>query len=119
MNTKILIVEDEFIVGNALRLAVEQAGYSVTGIVASVEEANENLQKQKPDLVLLDIRLEGKSSGIDLARKLRAENIPFIYLSANSSQKILEEAKMTEPYGFLVRPYHRIAQEQMASGPKK
>ena len=105
MNIKILIVEDEFIVGNALRLAVEQAGYSVTGIVASCTEAEANLQSQKPDLVLLDIRLEGKSTGIDLARKLRAENIPFIYLSANSSQKILEEAKTTEPYGFLVKPF--------------
>lgn len=105
MNIKILIVEDEFIVGNAIRLAVEQAGYIVTGIVASIEEADENLQNKKPDLVLLDIRLEGKGSGIDLARKLKDENIPFIYLSANSSQKILEEAKATEPYGFLVKPF--------------
>lgn len=105
MNIKILIVEDEFIVGNALRLAVGSAGYSVTGIVASVEEAEENIRNQQPDLVLLDIRLEGESSGIDLARKLRTENIPFIYLSAHSSQKILEEAKKTEPYGFLVKPF--------------
>ncbi|SHN41902.1 sigma-54 dependent transcriptional regulator [Chitinophaga sp. CF418] len=105
MNIKILIVEDEFIVGNALRLAVETAGYRVTGMVASVEEAEENIRNQQPDLVLLDIRLEGESSGIDLARKLRAENIPFIYLSAHSSQKILEEAKTTEPYGFLVKPF--------------
>ncbi|MFT3823660.1 MAG: sigma-54 dependent transcriptional regulator [Chitinophagaceae bacterium] len=105
MNIKILIVEDEFIVGNALRLALEKAGYNVTGIVASVEEAEEHLQNQKPDLVLLDIRLEGKSSGIDLATKLKTKNIPFIYLSANSSQKILEEAKATEPYGFLVKPF--------------
>lgn len=105
MNIKILIVEDEFVVGNALRLAVENGGYSVTGIVASVEEAEENIRNQQPDLVLLDIRLEGESSGIELARQLRAENIPFIYLSAHSSQKILEEAKTTEPYGFLVKPF--------------
>ncbi|MCS3798567.1 sigma 54-interacting transcriptional regulator [Niastella sp. OAS944] len=105
MNTKILIVEDEFIVANTLRLAVAKAGYSVAGIVASVEEAEEYLQNQKPDLALLDIRLEGQSSGIDLARKLKDENIPFIYLSANSSQKVLEEAKATEPYGFLVKPF--------------
>jgi DNA-binding response OmpR family regulator len=102
MSIKILIVEDEFIVANALRLTVEQAGYRVNGIAASAEEADEQLQKQKPDLVLLDIRLEGKRSGIDLARKLRAENVPFIYLSANSSQNVLEEAKKTEPYGFIV-----------------
>jgi DNA-binding NtrC family response regulator len=105
MSIKILIVEDEFIVANALRLTVEQAGYKVNGIAASAEEADEQLQNQQPDLVLLDIRLEGKRSGIDLAKKLRAENIPFIYLSANSNQKILEEAKTTEPYGFLVKPF--------------
>jgi DNA-binding NtrC family response regulator len=105
MSIKILIVEDEFIVANALRLTVEQAGYRVNGIAASAEEADEQLQNQKPDLVLLDIRLEGKRSGIDLARKLRADNIAFIYLSANSSQKVLEEAKKTEPYGFIVKPF--------------
>ncbi|WP_221391037.1 sigma 54-interacting response regulator [Dyadobacter sp. NIV53] len=105
MRNKILIVEDEFVVANALRLAVQQAGYRVTDIVASAGEADESLEKQKPDIVLLDIRLNGKRSGIDFARKLRAENIAFIYLSANSSQKILEEAKTTEPYGFLVKPF--------------
>jgi len=105
MSNKILIVEDEFVVANALRLAVEQAGYSVTGIVASAEEADESREKHRPDIVLLDIRLNGKRSGIDIARKLRSENIAFIYLSANSSQKVLEEAKTTEPYGFIVKPF--------------
>ncbi|OOQ56782.1 sigma 54-interacting transcriptional regulator [Mucilaginibacter pedocola] len=105
MSKKILIVEDEFIVANALRLILVQAGYTVTGIAASAEEADHSLQREKADLVLLDIRLSGKSTGIDLARKLRGANIAFIYLSANSSQKVLEEAKATEPYGFLVKPF--------------
>ncbi|WP_033403364.1 sigma 54-interacting response regulator [Dyadobacter beijingensis] len=105
MSNKILIVEDEFIMANALRLLLRQAGYRVCGIASSAEEACESLQKDKPDLVLLDIRLKGKLSGIDLARKLKAEHIAFIYLSANSSQAILEEAKQTEPYGFLVKPF--------------
>jgi DNA-binding NtrC family response regulator len=105
MSSKVLIVEDEFIVANDLRLILRQAGYKVNGIAASAEEAGENLQKDKPDIVILDIRLKGKQSGIDLAKKLRAENIAFIYLSANSNQKILEEAKATEPYGFLVKPF--------------
>ncbi|MEO6548264.1 MAG: sigma-54-dependent Fis family transcriptional regulator, partial [Ferruginibacter sp.] len=65
----------------------------------------EYFQKNKPDLVILDIRLNGKQSGIDLAKKLKSENIAFIYLSANSNQKIMEEAKTTEPYGFLVKPF--------------
>jgi len=105
MSNKVLIVEDEFIVANDLRLILEQAGYKVTGIAASAKEADENIRKRKPDLALLDIRLRGKLSGIDLARKLKAENIAFIYLSANSSQEVLEEAKTTEPYGFLVKPF--------------
>lgn len=105
MTKKVLIVEDEFIVANDLQLILEQAGYKVTGIAASSEEAEENIQQNKPDIVLLDIRLQGKLSGIDLARKLRSENIAFVYLSANSGQKILEEAKTTDPYGFLVKPF--------------
>ncbi len=105
MGNKILIVEDEYVVANDLRLILEKAGYRINGVAVSVEEAMECLQQQKPDIVLLDIMLEGKKSGIDLARELRAQNIAFVYLSANSSQKILEEAKTTEPYGFLVKPF--------------
>lgn len=104
MSKKILIVEDEFIVSNNLRLILEEAGYIIPGIAASAKEAEDCIQQHKPDLVLLDIRLKGKLSGIDIARKLRIDHIPFIYLSANANQTILEEAKTTEPYGFLVKP---------------
>ncbi|CCH52727.1 Sigma 54 interacting domain protein [Fibrisoma limi BUZ 3] len=105
MSAKILIVEDEFVVANSLRILLKQAGYRVSSIATSAEEAYAILQKDKHDLVLLDIRLNGSESGIDLARKLKAEHIAFVYLSANSSQKVLEEAKKTEPYGFLVKPF--------------
>jgi len=105
MGNKVLIVEDEFVLANDLRLLLEQSGYKVSGIAASAEEATDILQKQMPDLVILDIQLEGKESGIDLAKKLKAANIAFIYLSAFSSQKVLEQAKTTEPYGFLVKPF--------------
>jgi DNA-binding NtrC family response regulator len=105
MSVKVLIVEDEFIVANDLRVVLIQAGYKIIGIAASAEEADDHIQRDKPDIVLLDIQLKGKLTGIDLARKLRAENIAFVYLSAYSNQKILEEAKTTEPYGFLVKPF--------------
>jgi DNA-binding NtrC family response regulator len=101
---KILIVEDEFIVANSIQLILEDAGYTIAGIAASAREAQECIAQNKPELVLLDIRLKGKMSGIDIARKLRVDNIPFIYLSANADQAILEEAKTTEPNGFLVKP---------------
>lgn len=104
MTKKILIVEDEFIVANNLRMILEEGGYTINGIAASAREAREHMQQHKPDLVLLDIKLKGKLSGIDIARELRAGHIPFIYLSAYANQAILEEAKTTEPYGFLVKP---------------
>lgn len=105
MSKKILIVEDEFIVANDLSIMLENAGYEVCDIADSVEEAREIIARQKPQLVLLDIHLKGKLTGIDLARQLRDEQIAFVYLSANSNQKILEEAKATEPYGFMVKPF--------------
>lgn len=101
----ILIVEDEFAVANDLRLILERAGYLVNGIAFSVAKALESCSQQRPDLVLVDIHLKGAETGIDLARRLNADNIPFVYLSANTNVSILEEAKTTKPYGFLVKPF--------------
>ncbi|NII23812.1 sigma-54-dependent Fis family transcriptional regulator [Pseudoflavitalea sp. X16] len=105
MTEQILIVEDEFIVANDLRLTLEKAGYRVCGIAASVEEARKLISQHKPQLVLLDIYLRGNGTGIDLAWQLKEQNIAFVYLSANSNQRVLEAAKLTEPYGFLVKPF--------------
>jgi DNA-binding NtrC family response regulator len=105
MSKKILIVEDEFIVANDLSMMLENAGYDVCGIADSVEEATQMIEKYQPELVLLDIHLKGRLTGIDLAYKLSELNIAFVYLSANSNQKILEEAKATNPYGFMVKPF--------------
>lgn len=104
-STKILIVEDNFVEANHLRLMIKNAGYIVLGIARSVADAKEHILKEKPGLVLLDIFLIGKETGIDLAKFLKEENIGFIYLSANSSEDILSEAKASHPYGFLVKPF--------------
>lgn len=105
MSIKILIVEDEFIVANDLRLMLKKAGYRVVGIANSFIEAIEIVKESKPELVLLDIYLKGELTGIDLAKQLRKDNIPFVYLSANSNQSVLEQAKETQPHGFLVKPF--------------
>jgi DNA-binding NtrC family response regulator len=104
-NTKILIVEDQFVEANHLRLMLKKAGYTITGIARSVDDARQKIAAEKPGLVLLDIFLSGKETGIDLARCLREENIAFIYLSANSNEPTLNAAKATQPYGFLVKPF--------------
>ncbi|MBL7780107.1 MAG: sigma-54-dependent Fis family transcriptional regulator [Saprospiraceae bacterium] len=105
MRKKILLVEDEFIVANDLRHLLQKAGYSVCGIADSVSEARKLIREEQPDLVLLDIILNGRQTGIDLASELNEAQIAFVYLSANSNQSILEAAKITQPYGFLVKPF--------------
>jgi DNA-binding NtrC family response regulator len=90
---------------NDLQLMLKKAGYEVSGIARSVDIAEEMVKKEKPDLVLLDIFLKGKRTGIDLAKQLRKNNTAFIYLSANSNEEVLAEAKTTEPYGFIVKPF--------------
>jgi len=105
MDGKILIVEDEFIIACDLRIILEGAGYEIAGIASSVEKALEIIKLKKPAWVFLDIYLSGKLNGIDLAKMLVEMNIPFIYVSANSNQSVLREARMTKPYGFLVKPF--------------
>ncbi|SDH40712.1 DNA-binding transcriptional response regulator, NtrC family, contains REC, AAA-type ATPase, and a Fis-type DNA-binding domains [Dyadobacter soli] len=105
MNQKILIVEDQFIEANHLRIMLQRAEYTVCGVARSVEQAEEMIETHRPDLVLLDIFLTGKRTGIDLAAQLKEANIPFIYLSANSNEEVLNAAKATHPYGFLVKPF--------------
>ena len=105
MEEKILIVEDEFIVAHDLRMILERAGYSVVGIADSVKTAKSILEENEVDLILLDIYLKGRLTGIDLAQELMAQHIPFIYISANSNEKVLEAAKSTSPYGFIIKPY--------------
>jgi DNA-binding NtrC family response regulator len=105
VNKKVLIVEDQFIEANDLQLILEKAGYKPCGIARSVPIAQELIKKEKPGLVLLDIFLKGKLTGIDLAKQLAEEDIPFVYLSANSNEEVLNAAKATQPYGFLVKPF--------------
>jgi two-component system response regulator HydG len=105
MKETILIVEDQFVEANNLRLILRNEGYRILPIAVSYDEAITALEHEVPDLVLLDIFLKGKLTGIDLAQKLNDENIPFIYLSANSDRQTLEAAKLTNPYGFLVKPF--------------
>src|SRR4051812_16317751 len=107
MNKKILIVEDQFIEANNLQIILEKAGYTVCPIASSYDEALTIIAADEPDLVLLDIFLDGELTGIDLAWVLKERGIAFIYLSANSNKETLEAAKQTKPFGFLVKPFRK------------
>jgi len=105
MSTRILIVEDQFIEANNLKIILNKAGYLVCTIARSVDEGLKIVEKEKPDLVLLDIHLKGDLTGIDLAKLLGEKDIAFVFLSANSNKQVLNAAKATKPYGFLVKPF--------------
>jgi two-component system, NtrC family, response regulator HydG len=105
LKAKILIVEDQFIEAKSLNVILTNAGYSTCSIARSVVAALSIIEKEKPDLVLVDIFLQGEGTGIDLGKILNEKNMAFVYLSANSNRQILEDAKSTKPYGFMVKPF--------------
>ena len=105
MSLKVLIVEDQFLEARSLSVMLCNAGHVVHGIAKSVTSALAIIQKSRPDIVLVDIYLKGDGNGIDLARRLDQQSIPFLYISANSNASILEQAIATKPYGFLVKPF--------------
>lgn len=107
MKENILIVEDQFIEANDLRSILENEGYLVCGIARSVARALELINSKAPDIIIIDILLQGAPTGIDLARQIMSRNIPFIYLSANSNNSTFIEAKQTQPDGFLVKPFRK------------
>lgn len=103
---KIMIVEDEAIVAEDIRLHIEDAGYEVVAVVDSGEKALEFLQDRRVDLVLMDIMLAGELDGIDTADQIKQHyRIPVIFLTAYSDQERLDRASMVESYGYLIKPF--------------
>lgn len=108
-NERILIVEDDAIIALDIQNSLEILGYSAIGVVPSGEEAVQKTADKRPDLVLMDIRLEGRMSGIEAAGRIRTQfDIPIVYLTANADSAALQSAKATEPYGYILKPFeHR------------
>jgi two-component system, response regulator PdtaR len=102
---KILIVEDEIIVAEDIKHILVKSGYDVTGIAKSGVEATRSVKKTLPDLILMDIKIKGKTTGIDVAKKIaKTHHIPIIYITAFHDEKTLHKVKLTTPYGYLFKP---------------
>ncbi len=103
---KVVVVEDELLVAHDLSTILEQVGYVVSAVVMSVEEAIEAVEHYEPDVVLIDIVLEGERDGIDLGRILHADyDLPFLYVTSHADRSTVERAKATRPSGYLVKPF--------------
>lgn len=105
---KILIVEDEPITFENEKEMLEELGYEVVGTVAIGEQAIEMVVNDNPDLVLMDIKLSGKMDGIEVAQKIHDQfEIPVIYITAFTDPTLLARAKLTEPFGYIVKPFQK------------
>lgn len=109
MKRKILIVEDEAIVAKDISVCLERIGYEVVGVFARGKKALEFLESNSADLALLDIMLTGDMSGIDVSAKIKEKyDIPVVFLTAYADEKTIEKAKVTEPYGYVIKPFKEI-----------
>lgn len=103
---QILIVEDDGIVAIDIQNSLQKLGFSVIAMVPSGEEALEKVEEYKPDLVLMDIMLKGEMNGTEAAKQIRSQfNIPIVYLTAYAEEGVLERAKVTEPFGYIIKPF--------------
>lgn len=103
---KIMVVEDEAVIAIRLQERLTEMGYHVVGISYSGEEAMKQARRLRPDLVLMDIMIPGKMDGVVVAKWVKAElDIPVIFLTAFSEDKIIERAKQAKPYGYIVKPF--------------
>ncbi|AFY69996.1 putative PAS/PAC sensor protein [Thalassoporum mexicanum PCC 7367] len=106
----IFVVEDESVVALNIRTRLLELGYAVVGMVTTGESAIGTIEamanSDRPDLVLMDVKLKGRIDGIETARTIRDRfDIPVVYLTAYTDVNVVERAKITEPYGYVIKPF--------------
>ncbi|VVB94902.1 Methanogenesis regulatory histidine kinase FilI [uncultured archaeon] len=103
---RILVVEDERIVAEDLRMRLQKMGYAVPSTVSSGDEAIRELEKNGADLVIMDIVIKGEMDGIETADIIRSRfDVPVVYLTAYADEEMLNRARITEPFGYIVKPF--------------
>ena len=102
----IIVVEDEVIVAGHIEKKLKSRGYDVKAVVHSGEDAVRKAGELRPDLVLMDIRLDGEMDGVQAAEQIRGLfDIPVVYLTAYADEETLRRARITEPFGYIIKPY--------------
>jgi PAS domain S-box-containing protein len=106
---RILVVEDELIIAKGIEKRLKSLGYAVTDTVSSGEEAVQQAMETLPDLVLMDINLHGAMDGVTAAEQIRSQvDIPVIFLTAYADSDTLARAKISEPFGYILKPFQDI-----------
>lgn len=108
-NIKILVVEDDPLYALDLKMLVKELEYDLIGIVDNSDEVQEILKNNKPDLILMDIKINGNLNGIELAQKIQKQyKIGVIFMTSFDNQKYFDLAKETEYFGYLVKPFNKL-----------
>jgi DNA-binding response OmpR family regulator len=103
----VVIIEDDEITALNLKISLNKQGYDVLATFNDFEKAKQQMSEYKPDIIIIDISLQKKDDGIELAKIIKTKyNIPFIYLTSYSGDEIISQAKTTEPYGYIVKPFN-------------
>ncbi len=103
---RILIVEDEPAIAQEIAINLEQRGFEISDITHSSELALKSIFADRPDLVILDINIDGSKNGVEVAKIINEKyNIPFIYLTSFTDEDTLANASATFPYGYIVKPF--------------
>jgi len=103
---KVIIVEDDEITALNLNMSLQKHGYSVIAMCDNAIQAKNKITALKPDVIIIDISLQESNDGIELAKIIKEKfDIPFIYLTSYSDDEIITQAKHTEPYGYIVKPF--------------
>ena len=103
---KVLIIEDDVLIANYIKYVLEKNEYYVTGIADTTETVADSIKVLCPDIALLDIRLSGGESGIDISKLLDKKDIPFVYLTANSDRATMSSALKTNPIAYITKPFN-------------
>lgn len=102
---KLFIIEDDFIIQFYIERIAQKIGYEVTGRAKSYEETLELLKNDKPDLILLDIGLQGQKDGVDTAEMINNDfKVPIVFMTGNSDKFTMDRAEKTNPLGFIYKP---------------
>jgi len=109
MKTKILIVEDESIIALNIKEILTDFGYIVVGIAANSEKALHLVRTKMPDLILMDITLQNREDGIELAEKIsELISVPIVFLTANDKDQTIDKAIKVRPYGYILKPFKDV-----------
>ena len=109
MQAKLLIVEDEMIIGANISMQLTNLGHEVLGIIPRGEEAIKFVKENQPDIVLMDINLKGDLDGVQTAAKIQeSSNTPIIYITANADDHNFERARATHPHAFISKPFKKL-----------